>query len=285
MVLCWGCDGSSADEAAPEPAPAVVETPASEPETPEPEPTPDPVKAGPDLAACTAFVDHMAVVSAQSYGLPAATMFNDDERKRAVAHCQQYAHPRLLECGEQTQVWSFFVNCLHARAVPRPRLQTPSREDCERFRDRTLVINNAMQSKIGGYATPSSTRSQARAVDMCTQSMTTKQVECGIAAQSNLDMLSCFSPYDVGSDRTWPTAEECEAYGDHMLAMREKYFLLPFPKPPEALDALTASGLSSSMMPGVVRAQLVNLCHALDRDMVKCHMAADAVVDFGTCVP
>jgi len=291
LALSWACGDTTGNEAGGAPPEPQTAAPAKDSETSPDEATdakkPDepPEKTGPDEAQCSAFVEHMAVVSAQSYGLPAASLFNADERQRAVEHCKQFAHPRVLECGEQTQVWSFFVNCLHARAVPRPRLQTPNREDCERFRDRTLVINNAMQSKVGGYATPASNRSQERAVQTCLQSMTHQQVKCGVAAQSSLDMLSCFSPYDVGSDRTWPTAEECEAYGDHMLGIRDQYFQLPFPKPLEATDALSVSGLQTSMMPGVVRGQLVGLCHSLDRDMVQCHMAAQAVADLGKCIP
>jgi len=62
MVVTIGCDGDESAETPKSKPSAAVEIEADA-EKSEPEPEPDP---RPDDAACSAFVDHMTVVTAQS---------------------------------------------------------------------------------------------------------------------------------------------------------------------------------------------------------------------------
>jgi len=243
---------------------------------------PEPVDTRPDRARCTTFIDHMAVVTAQAYGAPAAGLFTADERDAGIEHCLKYAHSRVLDCAEQTQVSSYLGMCLYLRAVPRPRLDKPTRESCERFRDRSMALGAALQSKVGGYVTPQSAKAQERMVISCLDSMASKQVECGIKATTQLDMWSCFSPYQTGAVAAWPTAEQCEAYGSKMLALLRPTLVA---RSVDEAQALTVSGLAAYAAVGVQRVQLVNLCHQLAPELSKCHTDAATVVELASCVP
>jgi len=61
--------------------------------------------------------------------------------------------------------------------------------------------------------------------------------------------------------------------------------IAPFPKPVEATHALQKSGLLPFAVPQVQRFQLVNLCHQLDRELVRCHAKANTAAELGGCVP
>lgn len=250
--------------------------------------TPPPALAPehPDEAACTAFVDHMAVVVAQSLGVPAKNLFTPGERTGAVEHCKQYAHPHLMECGEQTQVLAHFQACLFSTAIPRPDVEHVTRPQCEAYNDRVREITQALQGRTMGFATPpvASERGDQQSIAGCIANQTPEEVKCGTEAGSQLALFSCFSPYEV-DERTWPSAEECEGYGDHMAQLLGSYLLLPMPKPQDAFDAILKSGLSAYAVPQTQRFQLVNLCHQLDLELVKCHRKATTAAELGACVP
>ncbi len=248
-------------------------------------PDPDPATVRPDAVACEAFVDHMVVVTAQSLWVPAENLFTAGERTAAIEHCVRYAHPLLIECGEQAQVLPYFQTCLFTKAIPRPEGKAPAREACERYREHGREMIEMLQTRTtGGTSAPSSARLEAATVDSCVTSLTPEQVECGLMANSQLSMLSCFSPYGV-AERNWSTAEECESYADHMINVLGSYVLAGFPKPPGSIEALQLSGLATYAVPQLQRFQLVNLCHSLDRNLALCHAAAKTAADLGECEP
>lgn len=239
----------------------------------------------PDAAECKPFVDHFVVLTAQTYGAPATGFFTDAEVSHAVEHCVKYGHSRLIECAEETQVSNYFQTCLHAGRVTRPRLAVPSREDCERVRDRTIVIGDALQSRTTGMVTPRSERSMTQMVDHCIETMSNKQVQCASDAKSQLDLYSCFSPYQHDFERSWPTAEECETHANQLTQRFAEYHAAPYPKPQDMLEALQLSQLSGYAVPGVQRMQLLSMCLQLDRELVQCHSSATSIAELGTCVP
>lgn len=283
LVGCTGGDsvGPTPDCDCPEP----VATPDVGAVAAEPAPLVE-APATPGEAECTTFVDHMAVVVAQSLGVPAKNLFTPGERSGAVEHCKRYAHPNLMECGRQTQVLAHFQACLFATAVPRPEVEHATKPQCEAYNDRVREITHALQGRTMGFATPpvTSERGDQQSIAGCMANQTPDEVKCGTEAGSQLSLFSCFSPYEV-DERTWPSAEECEGYGDHMAQLLGSYLLLPMPKPQDAFDAVMKSGLGGYAMPQTQRFQLVNLCHQLDRELVQCHRKAATAADLAVCVP
>jgi hypothetical protein len=270
---CGSEGGSTEAPTPPSPPPA----PSRAPEATEPE--------RPDEVACTEVVDHMEVLAAQSLGVPARDLFTDLERRDAIEHCKRYAHENLVECARSTQTMPHLNACLFFTAVPRPEVEPPTREACETYTGRVQEISSVLQTRTLGQAPPAlSPRRRAQDIDACTQDLTPEQVECGIRAGSQLALFSCFSPHAPAQPH-WVTAEECEAYGDHMTSLIGGYLLAPYPKPEVAAQALQQSGLATYAIPQVQRFQLVNLCHSLDRDLMTCHLKAKTVADLGPCVP
>lgn len=278
FLLGAACGGEgSVTDATPPPAPGPAPAHGPPPEAAEPE--------RPDEVACTEVVDHMEVVVAQSLGVTAKNLFTDVERRDAIEHCKRYAHPNLVECARSTQALSFLDTCLYFTAVPRPEVEHPTRAACEAYAKRVDEITSVLQTRTLGQAPPPpSPRSRAQYLDACMQDLTPELVECGTKAGSQLGLVSCFSPYAAAKPR-WVTAEECEAYADHMTSVIGGYLLAPFPKPEVATQALQQSGLAMYAVPQVQRFQLVTLCHSLDRDLMQCHMKAATAADLGQCVP
>lgn len=281
LAVALAVVGCEKEEPSAEPAPAPV---AAEPATPDVGATPaEPER--PDEVACTEFVDHMEVVVAQSLGVPVKGLFTEGERRGAIEHCQQYAHPNVVTCARDTQVLAYLQSCLFFTSIPRPDVEHPTREQCQAYADHVRDVTSVLQTRTTGMAPAGpSMRQQEQDMKACRQDFTPTEVECGVKAGSQLSLLSCFSPHQSESPN-WVTAEECEVYGDHMMSVISTYLLAPFPKPAAAVMALQQSGLAPYAIPQVQRFQLVNLCHTLDRDLMQCHTKAKTAADLAQCVP
>lgn len=274
LLVACGDEPEHAD-----PGPAQVEPVAA----PEPERGPPEPKRV-DEVACTEFVLHMEVVVAQSLGVPAKTLFTEVERRGAIEHCKRYAHPNLVECGRDVQMLPYLQTCLFFTSVPRPDVEHPSREQCQRYSDRVRQITSVLTTRTSGQVSPAPTpRQLERDVASCVRDFTPDEVACGIEAGSQLALLSCFSAHQA-SEVGWVTAEECEVYGDHMMEVIGGYLMEPY-KPVDATAALAQSGLAAYAVPQLQRFQLVNLCHQLDLELMRCHAKAKNALELAPCVP